>query len=399
MSRTIELAGPTGLVTTTTKGVEDELATRLLAVSVPEDPAATRAVLLAIGRAANGSAPEPPDLAPWHALQRWLEREGARSVTIPYAERLAERVSADLVRMRRDFPQLLNLICAHALLHQRQRERDTHGRIIATLEDYRAVYQLVAPLYGVIVSGGITPGCARLSRPWPSCVRIQKRRCRLRSLRACSAAINRASAGMSGARSNLATSSTWKRGEAGQPNCGRGSHCPPPVTALPEPETLLLTSERNGATLAGDCDHDAENTVAPGGATPPQHPQRPSPPDEGSVASVAPPLRPGEQRCFGDADAEIADRCGVAPQMHTMMFDAAIAEQVCIRLRRLGGVYAYRLAEVVGVPFATLQPVLEWLARQGQLVVWPSGTMTPESVIASPDEARRRGWLSEQKGG
>jgi hypothetical protein len=38
------------------------------------------------------------------------------------------------------------LIKAHAILHQASRERDTEGRIIATLEDYAVVRDLVAGL-------------------------------------------------------------------------------------------------------------------------------------------------------------------------------------------------------------------------------------------------------------
>ncbi|MFO1320474.1 MAG: helix-turn-helix domain-containing protein [Burkholderiales bacterium] len=47
------------------------------------------------------------------------------------------------VRLRRDFGQLLALIRAHALLHQATRDRDDDGRIIATLEDYAVVRDLV----------------------------------------------------------------------------------------------------------------------------------------------------------------------------------------------------------------------------------------------------------------
>lgn len=312
VSRVIELAGPTGLVTTTTRGVEEELATRLLAVSVPESPEATRVVLRAIGRAANGSAPEQPDLGPWHALQRWLEREGVRSVTIPYAERLAELVPADLVRMRRDFPQLLTLIRAHALLHQRQRERDAQGRIIATLADYAAVHRLVAPLYGVIAAGGVTDGVrAVVSAVAELCPEPEDTVSLTRLVQ------------LLGRDKSRISRHVRRAIELGflvnlEPVKGRparlrpGDPLPPPVSALPDPEKLALPLERNTATLAGDRDHDAENTVAPGGATPPQHPQHPPRPDEGSVAGVAPPLLPGEQRSFGDGDAENADRCGVA---------------------------------------------------------------------------------------
>lgn len=320
VSHVIELAGPTGLVTTTTRGVEEELATRLLAVSVPESPEATRAVLRAIGRTANGSAPEQPDLAPWHALQRWLEHEGVRSVTIPFAERLAELVPADLVRMRRDFPQLLTLIRAHALLHQRQRERDAHGRIIATLADYAAVHRLVAPLYGVIAAGGVTEGVRMVvSAVAELCLEPDDTVSLTRLVQ------------LLGRDKSRISRHVRRAIELGflvnlEPVKGRpaklrpGDPLPPPVSALPDPENLALPLERNTATLAGDRDHDAENTVAPGGATPPQHPQHPPRPDEGSVAGVAPPLRPGEQRSFGDADAEIADRCGVAGRGQQCMF-------------------------------------------------------------------------------
>jgi hypothetical protein len=50
------------------------------------------------------------------------------------------------VRLRRDFGALLNLIRAHAILHQTSRERDADGRILATLEDYAHVRELVADL-------------------------------------------------------------------------------------------------------------------------------------------------------------------------------------------------------------------------------------------------------------
>ena len=50
------------------------------------------------------------------------------------------------VRLRRDFGKVLNLIRAHALLHQATRERDGQGRIVASLNDYAAVRDLVADL-------------------------------------------------------------------------------------------------------------------------------------------------------------------------------------------------------------------------------------------------------------
>jgi hypothetical protein len=91
-----------------------------------------------------------PDLAPWHALQVWLER-AEHGVWIPYAKNLAGLIPPVAVRLRRDFGALLNLIRAHAVLHQASRDRDAEGRIVATIEDYAAVRELVADL----VSEGI----------------------------------------------------------------------------------------------------------------------------------------------------------------------------------------------------------------------------------------------------
>jgi hypothetical protein len=91
-----------------------------------------------------------PNFEPWHALQVWLESAEHR-VWIPYAKKLAELVPPVAVRLRRDFGAVLNLIRAHALLHQATRERDAEGRIVATIEDYAAVRELVADL----VSEGI----------------------------------------------------------------------------------------------------------------------------------------------------------------------------------------------------------------------------------------------------
>ena len=53
---------------------------------------------------------------------------------------------------------MLNLIKAHAILHQRNRERDERGRIIATLEDYQVVRVLVVDEIAEGVGRGISPG-------------------------------------------------------------------------------------------------------------------------------------------------------------------------------------------------------------------------------------------------
>lgn len=148
-ARLIEREGPTGLIVTTTAvGLHPENETRLLSLTVTDTQEQTRDVLAAIAR----EKAEGVDLGPWHALQEWLGSPAAyRRVTIPYAEALAGLVPPVAVRLRRDFGAVLNLIRTHAILHQANRERDSSGRLVATLEDYEAVRDLVEDL----VSDGI----------------------------------------------------------------------------------------------------------------------------------------------------------------------------------------------------------------------------------------------------
>ena len=139
----IEREGPTGLVVTTTAlRLHAENETRLLSLTVTDTQGQTRDVLAAL---AEESCADGPDLVRWHALQAWLE--GAeRRVTIPYSKTLAALVPPIAVRLRRDFGAVLNLIRAHALLHQANRERDAEERIVATIADYARVRELVSDL-------------------------------------------------------------------------------------------------------------------------------------------------------------------------------------------------------------------------------------------------------------
>lgn len=140
--RLIEREGPTGVILTTTAvRLHPENETRLLSIPIADTQEQTRAVLRAL--AISGS--EPVDVKPWRALQTWLDH-AERRVVIPYAAELAERIPPVAVRLRRDFGAVLNLIRAHALLHQTTRKRDDAGRIVATLDDYAVVRELVADL-------------------------------------------------------------------------------------------------------------------------------------------------------------------------------------------------------------------------------------------------------------
>jgi len=145
--REIVIPGPTGLIQTTTRAnLHSENETRMMSLAIIDDPNQTRNILLALADRANGSQQRKPDIRPWHALQIWLEMTGKRDVLIPYATFLAQHTNPSAVRMRRDFETVLDYIRAHAILHQRHRETDERGCIIATTEDYRVVYDLMFDL-------------------------------------------------------------------------------------------------------------------------------------------------------------------------------------------------------------------------------------------------------------
>jgi len=154
--RRITKAGPTGLITTSTRPLPHQFDTRTLTVTVADTPGQTRDVMRAHAASVNGLIADP-DVGEFIALQRWLELEGQRDVSIPYAGALAETVPADHVRMRRDFRQLLTMIEAVAMLHQHQRERDADGRIMADLDDYGHARTLLLDVFQGASSAGLTP--------------------------------------------------------------------------------------------------------------------------------------------------------------------------------------------------------------------------------------------------
>lgn len=154
VGRVVELEGPTGLIVTTTAiDLHPENETRLLSVTATDTQAQTKAILFALAEEDR----EEVDLEPWQALQRWLEL-GETRVVIPYARDLADKIPPVAVRLRRDFSGVLGLIRAHALLHQTTRERDARGKILACIEDYAAVREIVVDLVSEGVQATVTPG-------------------------------------------------------------------------------------------------------------------------------------------------------------------------------------------------------------------------------------------------
>jgi hypothetical protein len=155
-TRTIEKAGPTGLITTGIKSVAHQLGTRVLEMPIPDNEEQTRRILDEVAKRATGRVSKEIDRAPFHALQRFVALSEV-SVVVPFAEQLLGLIPAEVVRMRRDAEKLISGIQAVALLYQCQRQRDAEGRLIATLEDYGVARELLAPAFEIIQAEGLTP--------------------------------------------------------------------------------------------------------------------------------------------------------------------------------------------------------------------------------------------------
>ncbi|CAN5514254.1 hypothetical protein BH20ACT21_BH20ACT21_25240 [soil metagenome] len=164
-TKTIVKEGPTNMVlTTTATQLHGENETRLLSLPTDDSRAQTRKVLLRISDDVDPKG--GPNLKEWLQLQEWLQTTNPW-VAIPFARDLAHQIPPVAVRLRRDFSALLNLIKAHAILHQLNRERDPEGRIVASLEDYAVVRDLVAGL----ISDGVEATVAPTVREAVECVR------------------------------------------------------------------------------------------------------------------------------------------------------------------------------------------------------------------------------------
>ena len=143
---TIEQPGPIAFVESTTSArVFEEDANRCIMLSTDERRAQTKTIMWRLALHASGKVrSEGPRVVTLHqTLQRLLER---REIVIPFALPLGDlfEVFADRVECRRAFPMLLSLVEASTLLHQRQRQTDKDGRLIAEPADYAIAARLLS---------------------------------------------------------------------------------------------------------------------------------------------------------------------------------------------------------------------------------------------------------------
>jgi hypothetical protein len=157
VAREFVTEGPTMLVTSTTRAsLDGELETRALTLAVLDTPTQTRAIVRGIAQAQTGQASASFDLGPYHALQEWFAVAGERRDSLPWAAVLTEQIPVGAIRMRRDISELFGLMSARALLHQAQRPRDPGGAMLATLDDFGLVRDLLAESFAAVQQEGLT---------------------------------------------------------------------------------------------------------------------------------------------------------------------------------------------------------------------------------------------------
>jgi hypothetical protein len=160
VTQTITKPGPTGLIlTTTAERIHHENETRMFSVFVDESPEQTGRIMAHAAQLAENPIREEAaeeEVSLWQKLDTWLTLGDCR-VKIPYMSKVIAAVTARPTRFRRDINTLISFLQASAVLHQVTRDTDDDGFLIATLDDYENVRQLVDPILSRTVEEGVTP--------------------------------------------------------------------------------------------------------------------------------------------------------------------------------------------------------------------------------------------------
>jgi hypothetical protein len=72
----------------------------------------------------------------WRMIKDRRRGSGFYDVVVPFADKVAILTNPNLIRVRRDFPAVMELTQASAVLNRAQRSTDAEGHIVATIQDY-----------------------------------------------------------------------------------------------------------------------------------------------------------------------------------------------------------------------------------------------------------------------
>ena len=151
--RRVNKAGPTTLITTATRPLGNQLNTRFFTLDIPHDVKQIQAALITQA-SMELQGPQQPDPT-LVAFQAYLQTKAPWDVIVPFADKLAEGIgrSAEAPRINRDFSRIISLIKSVSVLRHAHRDTDEKGRIIAQIEDYITVRELIGPMYESSLTG------------------------------------------------------------------------------------------------------------------------------------------------------------------------------------------------------------------------------------------------------
>lgn len=150
--------GPTPLITTSIYGsLEQQLDDRMFSVHPDISSKQTKEIILNRAQLKLDLAEEDFEnsIQTWRALHESLN---VCEVYIPFRPELSIFVTKDgelPVSARRAFERVITSIDTITLLHQKQREKDDMGRLIAEIQDYAIAYQLIEPSFRESLGGGM----------------------------------------------------------------------------------------------------------------------------------------------------------------------------------------------------------------------------------------------------
>lgn len=145
--------GPTVMISTSTRRLGYQLDSRVFSLDVLDTPDKIEAALLAQAELELNGAVAPDDAL--ISFQGYLQALAPWEVVVPFIKVLAVEIGrkATATRIMRDFARLTSLIKSVAILRHRQRQRDKAGRVVAQVEDYATVFDLVGPMYEATLTG------------------------------------------------------------------------------------------------------------------------------------------------------------------------------------------------------------------------------------------------------
>jgi hypothetical protein len=159
----IEQEGPIAFTESTTLAdVFAEDRNRCVELYTDERPEQTRAIVTRLAMAYGGqltTAAGAEGIAQKHHALQWLLEP--LPVMVPFADKVGGLLETKRVEVPRVFPQLMQTVQALALLHQRQRERDFCGRLLATAADYTNARLLLTGPLNRIVGTGVSEAALR----------------------------------------------------------------------------------------------------------------------------------------------------------------------------------------------------------------------------------------------